>query len=76
MFSLVAAILLNAKIFLLAFAAAYFVAFYLCRPAIFLVLIILIYQVRFLSHTDHFPSSQAAIEYVDEVDDNEEELGI
>ena len=76
--SLVAAILLNAKIFLLAFAAAYFVAFYLCRPAIFLVLIILIYQVRifFLSHTDHFPSSQAAIEYVDEVDDNEEELGI
>ena len=29
----------------------------------------------FLSHTDHFPSSQAAIEYVDEVDDNEEELG-
>ena len=44
--SLVAAILLNAKIFLLAFAAAYFVAFYLCRPAIFLVLVILIYQVR------------------------------
>ena len=44
--SLVVAILLNAKIFLLAFAAAYFVAFYLCRPAIFLVLIILIYQVR------------------------------
>ena len=44
--SLVTAILLNAKIFLLAFAAAYFVAFYLCRPAIFLVLVILIYQVR------------------------------
>ena len=44
--SLVVAILLNAKIFLLAFAAAYFVAFYLCRPAIFLVLVILIYQVR------------------------------
>ena len=44
--SLVAAILLNAKIFLLAFAAAYFVAFYLCRPAIFLVLVILIYEVR------------------------------
>ena len=73
---MVAAILLNAKIFLLAFAAAYFVAFYLCRPAIFLILIILIYQVRiFLSHTDHFPSLQAAIEYFDEVDDNEEELG-
>ena len=44
--SLVVAILLNAKIFLLAFAAAYFVALYLCRPAIFLVLVILIYQVR------------------------------
>ena len=49
--SLVVAILLNAKIFLLAFAAAYFVAFYLCRPAIFLVLIILIYQVRISFNT-------------------------
>ena len=48
---MVAAILLNAKIFLLAFVAAYFVAFYLCRPAIFLVLIILIYQVRISFNT-------------------------